>query len=197
MSRTAPRPAFRQQAPPCSAESRGAGRRPPLRTIRLAYPRVLGRADAGAGGARGTHRRHPDYRPARLREWLHGGAPFEDWRRGPRPSPWTPAPAVAAGDARAARGLSARSGVAARVRAASFGRARGQVGRAGQPHAGHARPRVRHRLARVPAELHRREAAVRGRARGHPRRRRAACARGCRTACMPSATRRAGSRPGM
>lgn len=42
-------------------------------------------ADAGARAAlAGRIAGHPDYRPARLREWLHGGAPFEDWRPGTR-----------------------------------------------------------------------------------------------------------------
>ena len=42
-------------------------------------------ADAGARAAlAGRIAGHPDYRPARLREWLHDGAPFEDWRAGAR-----------------------------------------------------------------------------------------------------------------
>ena len=122
---------------------------------------------------------HPDYRPSRLREWLHGGVPFEDLAPGPRTiDRRVGAGRVPPGDARAAGGLPPRSGVAPRLRVAPVGRACGPVGGAGAAHAGHAGPRVRHRLARVPAELHRRQAAVRRRACGDPRCRRAARARG-------------------
>jgi dienelactone hydrolase len=41
--------------------------------------------DAGAQTAiAGRISAHPDYGPARLREWLHGGVPFEDLREGTR-----------------------------------------------------------------------------------------------------------------
>ena len=43
--------------------------------------------EADAGAREALARRvagHPDYRPPRLREWLHAGAPFEDWQPGTR-----------------------------------------------------------------------------------------------------------------
>ena len=35
---------------------------------------------------------HRDYRPSRLREWLHRGAPFDDLPPAPGRSSWTSAP---------------------------------------------------------------------------------------------------------
>ena len=44
-----------------------------------------GETEAGARAAlAGRLAGHPDYRPARLREWLHAAAPFENWRGGTR-----------------------------------------------------------------------------------------------------------------
>ncbi len=123
---------------------------------------------------------HPDYRPSRLRDWLHGGVPFEEM-----------APGTATMTVESEPGTSRQvtlilpdgyrrdrawplvyalhpSGEPADTWAEQVRRMLGSAG-----------ARVRHRLARVPAELHRRQAAIRGRARRRHRRRRASRARRC------------------